>query len=151
MGHEFDGTLDLICSFTVLEHVGDLEGSFADMARLLRPGGTAYHMVDVSDHTYQVFARWRALESINHNRALYHLRYSPGAFRILNDPKCYMNRELLPAYLAYARRHGLTVESLETAPYAEPFRIHPEVLARAGADADPAQLNVTSFSLRLRK
>jgi SAM-dependent methyltransferase len=37
------GTFDLIVSFEVLEHVADPRGAFAAMARLLRPGGVAYH------------------------------------------------------------------------------------------------------------
>ena len=151
MGRDCDGTLDLICSFTVLEHVGDLAGCFADMARLLRPGGAAYHMVDVSDHTYQVFARWPVLEKINHYRALYHLRYSERGFRQLNDPKCFMNRELLPTYLALAKKNGLKVAGLEPAPYREKVKVHPEVLARAGTSPDPEQVKVTSFALSLRK
>jgi SAM-dependent methyltransferase len=146
-----DGSVDLICSFTVLEHVGNLAGFFADMARLLREGGTAYHMVDVSDHTYQVFARWPLLQRINHYRGLYHLRYSGKGFSRLNDPKCFMNRELLPTYLALAKRNGLDVESLETAPYREKASVHPEVLAKAGPSPDPEQVMVTSFSLLLRK
>ena len=146
-----DAGIDLICSFTVLEHVRDLASFFADTARLLRAGGLAYHMVDVSDHTYQVFARWSLGGKLNHYRALYHLRYSPRFYRFLNDEKCHMNRELLPAYLKLAEENRLEVLELETAPYAEPVSIHPGVLERAGAHPDPGHLHVTSFSLKLRK
>ena len=37
------GSFDAILSFEVLEHVQDPQGAFAAMARLLRPGGVAYH------------------------------------------------------------------------------------------------------------
>ena len=36
-------SFDAILSFEVLEHVQDPHGAFAAMARLLRPGGVAYH------------------------------------------------------------------------------------------------------------
>jgi SAM-dependent methyltransferase len=50
---------DLLVSYTVLEHVADLGSFFSESARVLKPGALAYHLVDLSDHTYQVFARWR--------------------------------------------------------------------------------------------
>jgi SAM-dependent methyltransferase len=47
-----DGSLDLILSTAVLEHVGraDFPLLAREMMRLLRPGGTAYHEVDLMDH-----------------------------------------------------------------------------------------------------
>jgi SAM-dependent methyltransferase len=47
-----DGSLDLILSTAVLEHVGRADFSLLarEMLRLLRPGGTAYHEVDLMDH-----------------------------------------------------------------------------------------------------
>jgi SAM-dependent methyltransferase len=46
------GSLDLILSTAVLEHVGraDFPRLAREMLRLLRPGGTAYHEVDLMDH-----------------------------------------------------------------------------------------------------
>lgn len=45
-----NGTIDLIVSRAVLEHVNDLSATFADMRRALRPGGTAVHQVDLKSH-----------------------------------------------------------------------------------------------------
>jgi SAM-dependent methyltransferase len=47
-----DGSLDLVLSTAVLEHVGraDFPLLAREMMRLLRPGGTAYHEVDLMDH-----------------------------------------------------------------------------------------------------
>ncbi len=47
-----DGSLDLILSTAVLEHVRrtDFPLLTREMMRLLRPGGTAYHEVDLMDH-----------------------------------------------------------------------------------------------------
>jgi SAM-dependent methyltransferase len=41
---------DLIVSRAVLEHVYDLDGAFAAMDKLLRPGATMVHKVDLRDH-----------------------------------------------------------------------------------------------------
>jgi len=41
---------DLIVSRAVLEHVHDLETAFDSMDRLLKPGGTMIHKVDLDDH-----------------------------------------------------------------------------------------------------
>ncbi|MES1999800.1 MAG: methyltransferase domain-containing protein [Pseudomonadota bacterium] len=41
---------DLIVSRAVLEHVNDLNATFADMYAALRPGATAIHLVDLRSH-----------------------------------------------------------------------------------------------------
>lgn len=41
---------DLIISRAVLEHVGHLSATFADMRRTLRPGAVAVHQVDLKSH-----------------------------------------------------------------------------------------------------
>lgn len=147
---ERDGSADFLCSYTVLEHVPDLPGFFRDSYRLLRPGGKAYHLVDLSDHTYQILARFRTTHALAGMRALYHLRYSERAFAVLNDPKCWMNRRLLPEYLALARAAGFAVDSLVTDPYDGPVVIHPELLERC-PDRDPSVLRLTNFRLGLGK
>ncbi|MCZ8111326.1 MAG: methyltransferase domain-containing protein [Betaproteobacteria bacterium] len=51
--HGFSGLsdqADLVISRAVLEHVNDLDGTFADMRRALRPGGRALHLVDLKSH-----------------------------------------------------------------------------------------------------
>jgi SAM-dependent methyltransferase len=52
LGQIPSGSVDVILSTAVLEHVG--RGEFAtlarEMLRVLRPGGTAYHEVDLMDH-----------------------------------------------------------------------------------------------------
>src|SRR5690606_34480041 len=53
--------VDILCSYTVLEHVRDVADFFRLSREILKPGGIAYHRVDVSDHTYQFFARFPLL------------------------------------------------------------------------------------------
>lgn len=45
-----EGSLDLIFSTSVLEHVMRPREVYAAMARAVRPGGIAYHSVDLRDH-----------------------------------------------------------------------------------------------------
>lgn len=45
-----NGVIDMIYSRAVLEHVADLDASFSDMFRALRPGGLAIHQVDLKSH-----------------------------------------------------------------------------------------------------
>lgn len=45
-----DRAADLVLSRAVLEHVDDLAGTFDDMLRALKPGGQAWHQVDLKSH-----------------------------------------------------------------------------------------------------
>jgi SAM-dependent methyltransferase len=44
------GSIALLTSFAVLEHVTDIAGIFARCFDLLAPGGIAYHFIDLADH-----------------------------------------------------------------------------------------------------
>ncbi len=143
--------IDLICSYTVLEHVEDLDNFFRHSQRLLKPGGISYHTVDLSDHTYQFFARFPVLRRLNEKRALYHLRYSNRAFARLNDPKCFMNRVLLPKYLELTAAHGFVIEKVEPTTYSGPCKIHPDLLNSLSRQIDSKFLHTHVFSLTLRK
>jgi SAM-dependent methyltransferase len=145
----YNGRIDLICSHNVLEHVPDPGAFLAENVRLLSPEGASCHRVDVSDHTYHVFGKFRLLHAWGAGRSLYHLRYSDRAFRILNDPKCWMNRVLLPAYLEAARAHGLRVRELDRSRFRE-VPVHPDLGRLPGAHI-PEDLYVTDFFIRLSK
>lgn len=54
-----DGSIDLVVSNSVLEHVPDPVGTMRELARITKPGGFAIHGVDVTDH------RWYANPSIS--------------------------------------------------------------------------------------
>jgi len=110
---EFDARVDLAFSYLVLEHFSDLESFFRHTARLLKAKGSSINFVDLSDHTYHLLAKYGFSRDLAVRRFLYHLRYSDRLFNLLNDPKCYMNRVLLPAYLDLAGKYRLRVAKLE--------------------------------------
>lgn len=149
LGSELDGCMDLICSHLVLEHVSDLDGLFRHTARLLSPQGRAHHRVDLSDHTYHVFAKFPILRDIATRRSLFHLRYSDRVFSLLNDPKCYMNRRLLPEFLRAAEGRGLKAE-YRVVNRMENTRVHSDLRARC-VGRDGGLLKAVEFSLELRK
>lgn len=125
----FDGRIEIICSHFCLEHFNDLESLFVQTVRLQADEGVSHHRVDLSDHTYHILARYPRLERRLHARGLFHLRYSESQFRLLNDPKCYMNRLLLPDYSEMAARHGLKLVVRAMKMYS-PVRISEEMVDR---------------------
>lgn len=46
------GSIDLLVSNSVLEHIDDLDPVLAEMARIVRPGGLAVHAIDGYDHRH---------------------------------------------------------------------------------------------------
>ncbi|MDP8254369.1 MAG: class I SAM-dependent methyltransferase [Candidatus Alcyoniella australis] len=80
------GAYDVVCSRNVLEHVPEFElpGMLAESMRLLRPGGFAYHIVDLSDHFSH---RDRSINRLNF------LRYSDRRWAALGQNRIfYLNR-----------------------------------------------------------
>jgi SAM-dependent methyltransferase len=143
----WNGRLDVICSHNVLEHFTDLSGYFMDIARLLSPQGMAYNKVDLSDHTYHIFSKYPFTRWILDRRMIHHFRYSRAAFDRLNDPKCYMNRILLPSYLDLARRNRLRIRDLVTESL-DPVPIHPDLL-QGQSGAKVGEIFVAGFGLTL--
>ncbi len=52
-----DGTVDLLVSRTVLEHVSDVEAAAGNIARVLRPGGQTLHLMPCRYALFAVAAR----------------------------------------------------------------------------------------------
>lgn len=53
-----DGTIDCVFTSNLLEHVSDLHSLFAEISRVLKPGGTCIHFLPTST--------WRTWSSISH-------------------------------------------------------------------------------------
>jgi SAM-dependent methyltransferase len=146
---EWNDKIDLAFSHNVLEHFNELPDFFSQSHRLLKPGGSSFHRVDLSDHTYHIFAKYGFTRGILKNRMLYHLRYSDRLFERINDPKCYMNRMLLPTYFALAQATGLKARTV--ASVSEPsIAVHSDLRKKNGNGKED-DFRISSFSLLLTK
>jgi SAM-dependent methyltransferase len=91
------GSLDLIFSQAVLEHVDNLEETYLAMSSWLRPGGFASHVIDFSAHYLSPF--WNG-----------HWAYSDLQWRLVRGRREFLlNREALNKHLASARKAGFEV------------------------------------------
>jgi len=121
-------SVDFISSTDVCEHVpeDDLAAIFRECFRLLRPAGAFSCRIDLQDH-YSYFDS--SLSRYNF------LRFSEGAWRLVNSPLHFQNRLRAPDYLRLVRDAGfeLVVErpsgpderglaELGSLPLAERFR-----------------------------
>ncbi len=68
---------DLIISRAVLEHVNNLDATFRDIERALKPGGISIHQVDLKSHGLD---RYAELDFLTWPRPLYKLMYSHKGF-----------------------------------------------------------------------
>lgn len=69
-----DGTFDVVYSSNVLEHIPDLQSAFAEIVRVLRPGGYCIHVLPT--HTWRF---WQTLASYPF-AALSFFRLAPSLF-----------------------------------------------------------------------
>jgi SAM-dependent methyltransferase len=80
---QLEGVVDLVISRAVLEHVNDLEATFRDMVRAMRPGAVAIHLVDLRSHGLHVD---NALDFLTWSKWLWDRMYSdkgvPNRWRI---------------------------------------------------------------------
>jgi SAM-dependent methyltransferase len=143
---ERKGSFDYVCSFTVLEHLPDIGVFMAQCRELLNKSGTAIHFVDLSDHIYHLFYKYRRLGSIIGDHLSAHYHYSDRVFSFLNDPRCFMNRTLLPAYFRSIHQHGMRLVSIRLYPFSSPPRYNADLLKQI-PEAMRLFTNVAQFSI----
>jgi hypothetical protein len=95
------GSLDLIFSQAVLEHVDDLEETYKAMSVWLKRGGYASHVIDFTAHGLAPF--WNG-----------HWAYSEFQWRLVRGRREFLlNREPLSTHLTCIKKVGLEVVFLE--------------------------------------
>jgi len=95
------GTLDLIFSQAVLEHVDSLAETYRAMLAWLKPGGFASHVIDFSAHGLSPF--WNG-----------HWAYSDWQWRLVRGRREFLlNREPLSTHLRHAEKSGFQVVLLK--------------------------------------
>ncbi len=128
------GPVDMILSNSVLEHVDDLAGAVADLARGTAPGGQHFHFIDLRDHFFR--------------HPFEMLCYSEKSWRTFLNPGSNLNRLRVWDYerLFLASFPRVTVQvrySDLPAFHAARARIRPEFLS-----GDEARDGVTQILLR---
>ncbi|HET7807443.1 MAG TPA: class I SAM-dependent methyltransferase [Gaiellaceae bacterium] len=127
-----EGSIDFASSTDTCEHIpeADLGAIFRETGRLLRAGGAFSCRIDLQDH-YAYFDR--SLSRYNF------LRFSDGAWRLVNSPLHFQNRLRSSDYLRLVREAGLELAverpsgpsdegraELRSLPLAERFRGYAE-------------------------
>lgn len=133
--------VDFVFSRAVLEHVNDLNATFADMAMAMRPGATALHLVDLRSH---------GLHQLN---PLDFLAWSSELWSWMYSEKGVPNRWRVDKYRAVIDELPLDLLSLEATKYASredvnAVRPHLAEIFHAVSDED---LRWLGFWLMLRK
>jgi hypothetical protein len=91
------GTLDLIYSQAVLEHVDSLTETYQAMFTWLKPGGYASHIIDFTAHYLSPF--WNG-----------HWAYADWQWKLVRGRREFLlNREPLSTHLACVERAGFEV------------------------------------------
>lgn len=88
------GSLDLIISQSVMEHVNDIEMAYEAMATWIKPGGCMSHQIDFSSHN--LTRKWNG-----------YLQYPDLIWKIIVGNKPYLiNREPCSRHLALLEKNG---------------------------------------------
>lgn len=91
------GTVDLVLSHSVLEHVMDLEGTYHALRSWLKPGGMMSHQIDFTSHGYS--DQWNGFRA-----------YSDLLWKCIEGNRPYrLNLQPFSTHLTMLERHGFDV------------------------------------------
>jgi SAM-dependent methyltransferase len=93
--------VDCVYSRAVLEHVNDLEATFEDMARALKPGGVTIHQVDLKSH------------GLHRENPLDFLTWPPWLWNLMYSGKGVPNRWRIDRFRQALDASGLELQRLE--------------------------------------
>ena len=143
-----DGSVDLVISKSVLEHVPDRQvaSQLADLHRVLRPGGVMIHIIDLRDHLHLagddgVVGDW--LEA---------LRYPPKLFdAMFSNRSTYINRLRAGEWLDVLAAAGFETEYEERKAFPLPDDFDASRLHERWRGLDRDELEIGYLTLGVRK
>ncbi len=138
---EAEAKYDLSISRAVLEHVDDLEGTFRDIRRSLRPGGVSIHLVDLKSH------------GLDRKVPLDFLTWPQPAYRLMFSHKGFPNRWRVNRYRALIAENGLICRLMRPTgklAHTQVEKIRAE-LARPFRDVSTEDLSWLGFWMVLEK
>ncbi len=92
-----ENVVDVAYSQAVLEHVDDLEGTYAALFRWLKPGGMMSHEIDFKCHG--MTPEWNG-----------HWSYSDPVWKVIRGRRPYLlNRQVLSTHLSFQERMGFRI------------------------------------------
>jgi SAM-dependent methyltransferase len=121
-----DQSVDVVLSNSFLEHVEDIDGVIAEMARVTRPGGFGVHSIDGNDHRIYGDGGIHSLDFLRQEAGgMVHgsNRIRPLEFPALFARRGFTFQQLIP-------RQTLRVTSALRASLAEPWRDMPKAMLR---------------------
>ena len=125
-----EARFDLIVSRAVLEHVNDLEGAFAAMDTLLRPGGLLVHKVDLGDH---------GLFSAGGHNPLTFLTVGARTYRWMGEHSGLPNRRLANWYRDEMARRGYEAQFFVTQTIGQDSEVTPHTHSIPAAELAAAK------------
>ncbi len=135
-----DNSVNLVCSFSVIEHIRKnvFEQTMQETYRFLQGGGIAYHTVDLKDH----FGGGK-----NHLRFEEHEWEDDIHYRMDN----YTNRLSFSEICSIWKRTGFSIEIIDKAFMDEKNRINRKNLASSLKHMSDEDLMISEFTAVLRK
>lgn len=132
-----DASFDIIYSHACLEHVADPAAASSQIGRLLAPGGSTSHQIDLRDHR-------------NFKRPLAFLRHSDRVWRAAMSRRDYTNRWRASDWIDAFESAGLEITAAETEALRvseeERQAMHPRFRRKSLDD-----LGITGLLVRARK
>ena len=117
------GEVDIVLSRAVLEHVNDLDATFDDMVRAMKPGALAVHQVDLRSHGLHVA---NPLDFLSPPNWLWQLMHShkgvPNRWRADRYAAIMHRLGIQPIVYRPTEKYPATVVAAQRAKIAAPFR-----------------------------
>lgn len=129
-----EGSVSLLVSFAVLEHVSDIQGVCQSLYSLLKPGGVVFHFVDLADH--------RAYRGDPN--------FGPLSFLTEPDAPKNMNRLRAPEITEAHRKAGFEILKDSRGTVEMPKHIQDKLIPRF-RNMDPDDLRAIKQQLLVRK